>query len=268
MESINNKHEEKKLVVYTALFGDYDELKDPLNNYEKCIFICFTDNTLLKSKIWNIEIVEENEKTNILKNRKYKILPHRYFPKYEYSLYVDANILIKDDPWKLVEKESLDYDLVIPNHFSRESNYDEAKILIRTGRVEIIKLYKQTITYILDGYISQTKMGENNIIFRKHNSLINFSEKWWSEFQIGVHRDQISLPYLIWKYKILYKIDESYSSRSGDYFELNEHKIKIKSNILIKILREFLFATPYKIIIFILKIKKNKLENKLEKAIK
>ena len=32
-----------KLVIYTALFGDYDDLKDPYEPFDGCEFICFAD---------------------------------------------------------------------------------------------------------------------------------------------------------------------------------------------------------------------------------
>jgi len=40
-----------KLVVYTALFGDYDNLIEPKEKFEGCDFICFTDQKHLTSDV-------------------------------------------------------------------------------------------------------------------------------------------------------------------------------------------------------------------------
>ena len=47
---VNNK----VLIVYTAIFDNYDQLIDPKSLYKNCKFICFTNNKDLKSKIWEI----------------------------------------------------------------------------------------------------------------------------------------------------------------------------------------------------------------------
>lgn len=48
-----------KFVVYTALFGNYDDLIDPKENYEGCDFICFTDQKHLTSDIcWDNDDLE------------------------------------------------------------------------------------------------------------------------------------------------------------------------------------------------------------------
>lgn len=242
-----------KLVVYTALFGDYDELRDPPELFDDCIFVCFTDDAALTSDIWDVRVVDESESSDILKNRKYKLLPHRYFKEYEMSLYVDSNIRIIKNPVSLIDSTLLNYDMVIPSHFSRDSIYDEAKTLIRSGRVDVLKLYKQTIRYILGGFLNQEKMGENNIIFRRHNKIINFSEYWWNEFVSGVYRDQISLSYLVWKYGIKFKINNRFSSRNGLFFTLLPHKKNVSSRITAKIFREIFFGIPYVILVLLLK---------------
>lgn len=58
-------------VVYTALFGDYDNLIDPKEKYEGCDFIYFTDQKHLKSDIWEIRIVEDIDLPLNMMNRKY-----------------------------------------------------------------------------------------------------------------------------------------------------------------------------------------------------
>jgi len=92
-----------KKVVYTDLFGNYDELQEPNMIWKDWDFLCFTDDKNLKSNIWNIIYVESELSSN-LENRKYKILPHRFLDQYEVSLYIDSNIKILKDPFAKKEK--------------------------------------------------------------------------------------------------------------------------------------------------------------------
>ncbi len=44
-------------------------------------------------------------------------------------------------------------------------------------------------------------LGENNILFRKHNSdnIIKLMNDWWEELNTQTKRDQLSLAYVLWK---------------------------------------------------------------------
>ena len=69
-------------VVYTCLFGKYDNLLKPLLPSKNFDYICFTNNLYLRSNFWKIIYIEEN-KDNLYLSRKIKILTHHYLPKYE-----------------------------------------------------------------------------------------------------------------------------------------------------------------------------------------
>ncbi len=44
----------RTLVVYTAIFGDYDKLRDPRERLPNVQYVCFTDNPRLKSSVWQV----------------------------------------------------------------------------------------------------------------------------------------------------------------------------------------------------------------------
>ena len=48
----------KKVIIYTAIFGGYDELVEPDYIPEDCDFVCFTDSTHFKSDVWDIRVVK------------------------------------------------------------------------------------------------------------------------------------------------------------------------------------------------------------------
>ena len=66
-----------KKVIYTAIFGDYDNLHIPEFVPDGFDFICFTDGNL-KSDFWDVKKVLPLYEDSTRNARKYKILTHRF----------------------------------------------------------------------------------------------------------------------------------------------------------------------------------------------
>lgn len=228
-----DKIKKNRLVVYTALFGDYDDLIDPREHYEGCDFVCFTDQKNLTSDIWEIRFIEKSDLPPNMMNRKYKILPHMFLSEYEWSLYVDSNIFIKGNPLDLANKYLTTHDMAIPKHFDRVCIYDEAKECVILGKAKHDETKKQMDTYKKEGFPKNFGLGENNIIFRKHNcgNVIKLMNDWWKEINTKTQRDQLSLAYVFWinGRKFTY-MDES--ARGGTFFRLELHSKQVKKGMI------------------------------------
>jgi len=223
---------QNKFVVYTALFGDYDDLIDPKEKYDGCDFICFTDQENLKSDIWEIRIVEDIELPLNMMNRRYKILPHLFLSEYDQSLYVDANIGIIGNPLDLANKYLEKYDFAVPKHFARDCIYEEANIVLRSGRINLLPTIEQMKNYYTNGYKPYSGLSENNILFRNHNQLKIIMSLWWEELNKYEKRDQLCLGFILFKNNTnLILIDEN-SRGNGTYFSYQKHKLKSKSYII------------------------------------
>lgn len=236
----------KRLVVYTALFGGYDCLRDPSKSFKGCDFVCFTDQKHLKSDVWEIRFVGECDLTNNMMNRRYKMLPHLYFPEYDNSLYVDANIIILRSPFFLVEKYLLNFHFSVPKHFSRNCLYDESEVVVKTGKAKLSDVNLQMDVYKADFFPKDFGLSENNILLRKHNSpsVIALMNRWWGEVNYYTKRDQLSLMYCLWKERTPFTyMDET--SRDDFYFMLLKHRGKYASVYNLK--RYKLFLTLYRV---------------------
>lgn len=222
-----------KIVIYTALFGDYDIL----NNYEKFSnffdFVCFSDKPI-NSKCWKTVIIKENISPEIL-NRKIKILGHNYLKNYDISLYIDANVKILKNPINLIKKNLNFSDISISKHFSRQCVYQEAFALLRSSRFDNSKILRQIKKYLKLKMPSNLGLTENSIIIRRHNKLNvrKIMKDWWRELISGSHRDQLSLPFVLWRnnYKI-FSMNEN--KRKKNFFSFKDHKLKKKKNFLKK----------------------------------
>ncbi|WP_323735685.1 glycosyltransferase [Methanosphaera sp. ISO3-F5] len=213
-ELINKKTHEidfnnSKLVVYTALTGNYDELVTPLVINPKFDYICFTDNPNLKSDFWTIKYMEEEHIDKIRKARKYKILPHKYLKEYDYSLWIDANFDIIGDIEEYIHKYSSNNKLLVIKHDIRDDIYDEAEECIRLEKDTPELIHKQIARYAEDNYPRHNGLIASGIIFRNHNNqeVKALMNEWYREVQDYSRRDQLSFNYVCWKNNFEY--DES-----------------------------------------------------------
>ena len=126
-----------KKVIYTAIFGGYDQLPDPEYIPEGWDFVCFTDSNI-KSNIWNVNKVPAIYEDSTRNARKYKVLPHRWFPNYDYSLWVDGNILIRENINELIDIYLNKANLAVHDHNQnvldpRNCVYKEAETILYFG---------------------------------------------------------------------------------------------------------------------------------------
>jgi len=201
-----------KKVIYTTIIGKYDILEEPSFIPEGYDFICFTDQKINKSNsIWEIRQVLPLYKDNTRTARKYKILPHRFLPEYDISIWTDGNELVVGDINKLQEKYLKDKNMAIYNHMScwdkRDCVYEEAKAIFNLGnqnnnwKDDPSIITKQMERYINEQYPPNNGLIVSGVMFRKHNKkdVIDCMETWWTELKHGSKRDQLSFNYAAWK---------------------------------------------------------------------
>ena len=102
------------IVVYTAIFGDYDTLFTPQTS-PNCDFICFSDKKI-KAKGWQVRVVTPAYEDSTRNARMYKVLPHRYLGSYDVSVWVDGNILIRGDIEKAIDRYLTEYNMAVCDH--------------------------------------------------------------------------------------------------------------------------------------------------------
>ena len=208
----NIQYEEKKIVIYTCITGNYDILKDNYFEADNVEYILFTDNQNLdtgnnKWKISNISNIKELRDMSLTeKNRYIKLHPYELFKdKYDYAIYIDGNIQVISDLRKLINGISNKYGIAMHNHRNRIDIYKEYKVckILKKGNLNNLK--KQIQYYKNDKFPKNYGMLEANVIYidlknEIGNSIMN---TWWEEFLLRKSgRDQIALPYVLWKKKI------------------------------------------------------------------
>ena len=200
----NQSCKEKKIAVYCSIIGKYDNLIEPLIREENIDYLMFTDQTVPRHSIWKkIDVTEFPEYKNLSSielNRRIKMIPYDYLKGYDYTIYVDGNIQIVYGIRQTIE-ELNGTPLGIHYHPTRDCIYDEGVSVIHYSKAnpdvekEKLKQYKK------DGFPVHYGMTENSIIVREHNDVCTeeLMRAWWDEYVKFPTRDQLILPYLMWK---------------------------------------------------------------------
>ena len=197
----------KRVVIYTCITGSYDRSQKPLYFPDHCDYILFSDKAGLNDAAgWKECAIPDNIKSignDAMINRYIKMHPFELFPKeYDYSIYIDGNIRPITDLSVLCELVNENVGVAFHRHSSRESIYDEIQAcqILKKGNIE--KLKEQAMRYKAEGFPFGFGMVECNVIVTDLRSLEakNVLDWWWKEYyDSGSGRDQISLPYVLWK---------------------------------------------------------------------
>lgn len=245
----NNK---KKIAIITSIYNNYDNLKEQnINNKNDVDWYCFTDNINLKSTTWkninkpyhllntnidsNKEYKEYKEYKNYYNNIKnpkiysmmcakyYKIKTHEIdiLQDYDYYIWIDGTIILhKDFISKLMILINQDnMDLINFTHPSRTNIHDESIFSEEsTDRYKEQKVIKQKEIYHDEGFPDNLGLFALSFIIKKNNKYINnIFDNWWIENLKYSYQDQISYPYVLWKFKKENENKNDYKYTKPDY---------------------------------------------------
>mgnify|MGYP003617057160 FL=1 len=228
-----------KIVVYTAIFGDYSALIEQ-PKFENVDYVCFSDKPI-ESKSWKIIVVKDLPmgEDNTRNNRYYKILPHLQFADYEYSIYIDGNFLLKKNPQLLIDNFLDDnYSMACFDHNQttldkRNCVYKEYEAILELGNKtgnfkDNLETMKNYIDFLKsENYPENYGLIKGSVLVRKHHdvALIKVMENWWYFVKNHSRRDQLSFNYVAWKNDFKYNTIPGDIRRKNKYvYYLGKHK--------------------------------------------
>ena len=193
-----------KTITYTVITGNDDTIKQPFVVEEGVEYYLFTNNpNIHDAGVWKVVLIpseqwqgRSEQENNILISRKVKMLPHKYLLKEcELSIYVDADILIKEPLMELLEGLHEETLFAACRHSYCGSVREEIEDLVAKGMVDVTQVENQWQHYAEWGFEDDLGISENGLLIRKHNDarVAQLMELWWEEYQKGCLRDQVSL---------------------------------------------------------------------------
>lgn len=215
-----------KIVVYTSIFGGKDLLKENQFLSNDLDYICFTDREV-SSKTWKVITKKPTHSDPCRSAKAFKILPHKFLPEYDYSVWIDGNFIVKKHPKDLIEKYLDGFNFAAHDHNDpkisdrRNCIYSEAKTCIAHRKDNPKTINKQIEKYKQEYYPANHGLTTNMNIIRKHNQkdVIKAMEMWWDEIENGSRRDQLSFNYIAWKLNFKFNYMKG-NSRNNNYFQM------------------------------------------------
>jgi hypothetical protein len=193
------------VIHYSVALGGYDKIQ-PIVRERGVTYILFTDAPVrMVPQPW-VRMPMPPRPTKFPSSfrrwsRLPKILPHKFLPPHDLSIYSDCNLAFKGvpvKPWAVRQTEKR--PLAIFQHPSRDCTYKEAETCIRlnfdhvkeiVSQAALLKSWKFPINYGLT---------ENCFILRRNTpDVAKFNEEWWADYEQGSMRDQLSFMPAIWR---------------------------------------------------------------------
>lgn len=201
-----NYFSNERIAVYTCIFGHYDTIQRPMSYPDNVDYYIITDLDMRDACGWKKYDISAYEnllkgKTNVEKNRWFKMHPHEIFKEYRYSVYVDGNVLPVTDFTEFVNQIG-NSGIAMYWHSPNNCIYQEAlqnKYIVK--KISPAEVDKQVAYLRHQGMPEDYGMTTCNVIARDHTNSIctKLMDDWWTEFSQHCKRDQLSFPYVAWK---------------------------------------------------------------------
>jgi len=229
--NLSESYSGERIAVYTSVYGNYDEVSEPLYNDPMCDYYIFTNLEIPKTSIW--QKVDFNEfpnevDTDFLKNRYVKIMSHVIFPRYKYTVYVDGNIQIVSEISLYFKNFHSKTGIGMHQHPSNNDLYDEIKTNQKLSKITLEESKSIKKTYKKHNMPRNFGMFECNVIFRdQYNSnCTEIMNQWWRSVYLGIKRDQLYFTFIL--FKLGYSFNDMYlignTVNTNPMFIRNRHK--------------------------------------------
>ncbi|WP_228851076.1 glycosyltransferase domain-containing protein [Aegicerativicinus sediminis] len=238
------------VVVYTAIFGGKDQIKEPLNFEEVGLidYFLITDDTAATSSCYKI-IHKDPIYEDITKNaRYYKIFGLEEFKNYDVIIWHDANLQIIHNKILEILRFMNPNGIAVFKHSQRNCIYAEAIKCIQLEKDYPNIILRQVLRYFIEGVNPESGLYDTSFVVKQNRILSNdFLKFWWKEIKTRSRRDQLSLPYALKMFKIEpgilqgcrdnndYSIFFKHSHSSYNFLSLNKPKPFKKWNKIIAI---------------------------------
>tara|TARA_R110002167_G_scaffold166004_2_gene363052 strand:+ start:1539 stop:2249 length:711 start_codon:yes stop_codon:yes gene_type:complete len=235
-----------KTAVITYLMGDEDVLLEPHYLNETWDLVCFTNRKDIKSETWNVVYVEDKENAmnnkrfaNFFKFNPFTSLFSAFNLNYDICITIDANVRIAKDLDKIVSFYCPTlFDMTLAVHPIRNCVMSESNAIVGEKKDTKEAVAQNINLFEKNGYPTNNGLYQTTIMIWKNTLATQvLSSDFWKLYCNMSERDQILLPYVLWKIKDINIIETKWEDfkEEFDYLEHpKKEEEKKESLILIK----------------------------------
>ncbi len=201
-----------KIAILTSLCGSREHLSNPVVIHNNVDYYAFVDeNNIQPNVVWKQQVAFDfttDERFKFRRNAKiYKVLPFLFAPGYDFYFWVDVSHDVVEDPFKICETYMRDNMFGFFRHTSRNCIYKEANELLRLNYDHCDNITRQVEFYKSQKYPENNGLFELSTFITKNCKEVNETcLTWWEQICRYASRDQISLPFSLWKHNVSDKV--------------------------------------------------------------
>jgi hypothetical protein len=195
LSSVEGNLLKDRAVVYTALFGPHDDLKEQ-PSIAGIDYVCFTDQSI-EPRGWDL-IRKSSSLPDRLAAKDPKMRPHRWVRKWRWSIWIDASVQILSSDFPEIALGSLNDGIALFVHPDRDCIYAEAEASKPMEKYDPVLIDAQVARYRADGFPETAGLWACGVIARdRRPSNRRLGREWFKRCQDESVQDQISLPPLL-----------------------------------------------------------------------
>jgi hypothetical protein len=232
----SHKHR-MRVCIYTAIYGDYDELKAQPRQSVETDFVCFTERTMGRErKGWRIIRDQRMRgqhprlRAKYFKVRNDKVFGGLYsrlhgLGDYDATIWIDGSIQIVSTEFvaEMIRTVRL-FGFGMATHPKRDCIYDELIASLPYRKYQGLPLAEQVESYRRLGYPAHNGLMARGVIVRmmKNPLLAKINSDWWRENVKWSYQDQLSLPVVLWK-RFTWYDPFQFAHLKNDFYEHSTH---------------------------------------------
>jgi hypothetical protein len=186
----------ERIAIVSAIFGGRDEPK-PIDELDTSARVLFTDGDGAPG--WTVERMTADADPRRTA-RSIKALALEMVDA-DVVVWIDGRIVLRGQPLRpLISRALATTDIAGFPHPWRDCAYEEARECGSLGLAPTAALDAQVSAYEADRFPRRAGLWNTMVLARrKTDEMVDLGRAWWSEMQRHTLRDQVSLPYLLWK---------------------------------------------------------------------
>ena len=187
------------MTIYTALYGAYDDLPEPVPQDVEVDWVCFTDTADVASPTWRVVVDPPRYEHPRMAAKVHKMLPSEVLDDARWAVWVDANVLV-DNPAFAREAVSAaaahDVGVTTFRHPQRDCIYEEAAECASLAKCAGMPVREQVAAYRQEGYPAHGGLfGCRSIVWDTTSATAKeLGHRWLKECERWTYRDQLSFP--------------------------------------------------------------------------
>jgi GT2 family glycosyltransferase len=221
---------QRRIVFYTAIYGEYNTLLLP-----ECIdpdvdYVCFTDRPRNDYGVWQMRAAPffHPDPTRIA--RWVKTHPHELFPAHDVAVWLDANIVLKGDiRWYIDMVRRGGAHLGLVSHPHRGCFYEEATACKQLKKDSGKVIDAQVEHYRTHGLPLNQPLFETGfmVVPLKNKETAAALHAWWQQIERFSRRDQLAFAWVTYRFpnlQVARLVPQGASVRDHEDFSYFRHK--------------------------------------------